>query len=85
MGSRSYYRAVSVWCADDRIEAVGVAKAGGEIELKDCDNPVKEHMQLGAEVGVQGTPAIVLDSGEMIPGYVRPPDLLARLGLTTKP
>ena len=85
VGSRSYYRAVAVWCAKDPAKAIGIAKAGGEIELKNCENPVKDHMQLGAEVGIQGTPAIVLDSGEMIPGYVPPPHLLAQLGLGPKP
>lgn len=85
VGSRSYFRAVSVWCADDPAEAVGVAKAGGEIELRNCDNPVKEHMQMGADVGVQGTPAIILDNGKMIAGYVPAKELLEQLDLAPKP
>jgi len=85
VGSRSYFRAVSVWCAKDKVKAVGVAKAGGEVELQNCDNPVQEHMELGAEVGVEGTPAIVLDTGEMIPGYVPPKQLLSYLGISSKP
>jgi thiol:disulfide interchange protein DsbC len=58
-----------------------VAKAGGEVELQNCDNPVEEHMQLGVDVGVEGTPAIILDTGEMIPGYLPPKQLLSRLGM----
>jgi thiol:disulfide interchange protein DsbC len=42
-------------------------------------NPVKKHMELGELMGVRGTPAIVLDTGDMIPGYVEPKRLAALL------
>ena len=77
-GSRSYQEAVAVWCAADRKQAMTDAKAGKEIDLKTCDNPVMDHMQLGELLGVSGTPALVLDDGEMVPGYV-PPKRLAAL------
>lgn len=70
LGSKSYKEAVSVWCADDRKQAMTDAKSGKSLQAKDCDNPVKDHMELGELLGVSGTPAIVLDSGEMVPGYV---------------
>lgn len=69
VGSNSYNTAVSVWCADDSNTALTVAKQGKAVEEKRCDNPVDEHMQLGQQVGVTGTPAIVLDNGELLPGY----------------
>ena len=81
MGSKSYNRAVSVWCAEDQAKAIGVAKAGGSVPAKKCENPVKEHLELGREVGLRGTPLLVLDDGTMIPGYVPPDSLLAQLGL----
>jgi thiol:disulfide interchange protein DsbC len=81
IGSPSYQRAVSVWCSDDPIKWVGIAKAGGEVAAKECNNPVKESIQLGREVGISGTPAIILENGRMIPGYVPPPRLLAELGI----
>jgi thiol:disulfide interchange protein DsbC len=81
VGSESYHKAVSVWCASDRVKAIGIAKAGGKVEPKKCENPVEKHMDLGAEFGIQGTPAIVLDNGKMLPGYVPPPHLMAQLGL----
>ena len=68
----SYDEAVSVWCADDRNQALTDAKAGKTIPAKTCDNPVDEHMALGRKVGISGTPAIMLESGEVIPGYVEP-------------
>lgn len=82
LGGRSYKRAVGVWCADDRVESVGIAKAGGEVTSKDCDNPVSEHYELGQEIGINGTPAIILDNGEMIAGYVPPRDLFQQLGIS---
>lgn len=54
------------------------AKLGKDIPVKNCDNPVQAHMLLGEQVGVQGTPAIVLEGGQMLPGY-RPANELAAI------
>jgi thiol:disulfide interchange protein DsbC len=69
-GSESYTKAISVWCADDRKEALTAAKKGGSPETKSCDNPVDEHMQLGVDFKVRGTPMIVSEDGKVFPGYV---------------
>ncbi len=76
LGSPSFRKAVSVWCAKDRKKALTEAKLERKVEPKTCDNPVKEQMQLGEEVGVSGTPAIVLEDGSMIPGYRPAADLI---------
>lgn len=68
--SPSYDKAVSVWCADDRNEAMTKAKNGQSLDSKKCDNPVQDHMFLGELMGVNGTPAIVLEDGNLLPGYV---------------
>jgi len=68
--SESYKKAVSVWCSNDRRQALTDAKAGKEIESKSCDNPVEEHMKLGELLGVSGTPAILLENGDLVPGYI---------------
>ena len=70
IGSESYDKAVSVWCADDRRAAMTQAKAGESIPKKDCTNPVAEHHALGRAMSIQGTPALLLEGGEMLPGYV---------------
>ncbi len=75
-GSESYNKAVSVWCAADRQKALTAAKKNEALEAKNCDNPVDEHMQLGEEFGMSGTPMIVTDKGKLLPGYV-PADRLA--------
>jgi thiol:disulfide interchange protein DsbC len=79
--SETYRRSVAVWCAKDRVKAIGIAKAGGKIEMKSCVNPVDEHVRLGQEVGVEGTPTIVMDDGRVLPGYAPAAELLAALGL----
>lgn len=77
--SDSYHKAVAVWCSSDRKAALTKAKKGEEIEMKECENPVKKHMELGQQLGVTGTPAIFLSSGELVPGYVPPARLLTAL------
>lgn len=78
--SDTYKRSVAVWCAADRVKAVGVAKAGGKIEMKTCSNPVDSHYKLGERLGVNGTPTIFIDDGKKIGGYVPAARLLAILG-----
>ncbi|HFD79930.1 MAG TPA: DsbC family protein [Gammaproteobacteria bacterium] len=77
-GSPSYKKAVAVWCADDRRQALTDAKNGKAIEMKTCANPVDRHMQLVRQLGARGTPFIVLEDGSTQPGYV-PAKPLARL------
>jgi thiol:disulfide interchange protein DsbC len=69
-GSPSYQKAVSSWCADDPKQAFTEAKQGKDIPEKTCPNPVDAHLALGQQFGVQGTPTIVLEDGETLPGYV---------------
>lgn len=80
----SYDKAVAVWCSDDRQKALTEAKKGAVITAPKCANPVKKHMELGELMGIRGTPAIVLDNGEMVPGYVEPKRLSALLDKTSK-
>ena len=79
IGSRSYEKAVSVWCAEDQQEAMTQAKAGADPDPAQCDNPIAEQYQLGMELGVSGTPALLTSDGQLIPGYVPPEQLRARL------
>ena len=61
---------ISVWCADDPQKAMTDAKSGLGVESASCPNPVQNHFDLGGQVGVRGTPAILLEDGSMIGGYV---------------
>ncbi len=79
IGSSTYKKMVSVWCADDRNKALTDAKAGRAIETKSCEAPVKEQYELGQLMGVRGTPAIVLETGQELPGYVPAKELVKLL------
>ncbi len=68
--SKSYDKAVSVWCAKDQKSAMTKAKKGQRIETKQCENPIDKHLILAKMLGINGTPALVLGNGELIPGYV---------------
>ncbi len=82
MGSMSYKKIASAWCADDKLAALDDLKAGKQIDIKVCDdNPVAKQYALGQKLGVTGTPAIVLESGELIPGYLKADELARRLKL----
>jgi len=78
VGSESYKKAVAVWCAADRRAALTAAKNGQPIEMKTCENPIAEHMELVDKLGARGTPFIVLENGQTQPGYV-PARQMARL------
>lgn len=78
-GSSDMKKTVSVWCSDDQQMALDIAKSGGEVDDKSCDNPIRDHLKLARELGVRGTPAIILEDGQMLPGYVPFDKLVAEL------
>jgi thiol:disulfide interchange protein DsbC len=71
--------AVSVWCADDRKAALTAAKTDQPVEPRTCDNPVEEQRKLALLLGAGGTPAIFLEDGELLPGYLPAKELAQRL------
>jgi len=70
--SESFDKAADVWCAKDRKQAMTDAKNGKDVDAEKCQSPIKAHYELGRRLGVTGTPALFLESGEMLPGYVPP-------------
>jgi len=85
IGSPSYDKAVSVWCAKDRNAAFTAAKGGATPAPLKCDNPVADQFTLGAQVGVDGTPTIFAPDGTKLGGYLPPEQLLAKLQALDKP
>lgn len=68
---------VKVWCSKDKAKAMSDAKQGKPIEGEVCeDNPILKELQLGVQLGISGTPTIVLENGTVLPGYVPPDKLL---------
>ena len=82
MNSDGAKKLATAWCADDQQTTLTELKAGVDLPVNDCaDNPIAAQYQLGQDMGVSGTPAIITSSGVMIPGYRPAADLAAVLGL----
>ena len=81
VNSQAQQKLVNVWCADHRQEAMNRAKGGEDLAATQCDNPVAEQFEMARSQGIQGTPAIILPDGRVIPGYVPAERLLKQLGL----
>lgn len=83
IGSESYDKIVSAWCAEDPNAALTRVKARQPIPSATCENPVAEQYQLGREMGVSGTPAIILQDGTLLPGYMPADKLAEAVGVTS--
>ena len=78
--SRAWSKSEDVWCAADRNSALTAAKLDRKFETSECDaSMISEHYKLGQGIGLSGTPAIVLEDGTLIGGYLPPDALSARL------
>ncbi|MEO0369463.1 MAG: thioredoxin fold domain-containing protein, partial [Pseudomonadota bacterium] len=76
--SQSYNDMVSVWCDKDPQDALTKAKAGDSFRKDStCEREqVAKQYDFGRQVGVTGTPTIVLQNGSVIPGYQPPEQLM---------
>ncbi|MBT8144768.1 MAG: DsbC family protein [Gammaproteobacteria bacterium] len=76
----SWAKAEQVWCAGNRNTALTLAKQDQAFESRSCDSPVvSQHYALGQDIGLRGTPAIVLEDGRLVSGYLPPDGLLSRI------
>lgn len=79
-GTDSWQKASDVWCAADRNQALTLAKQDKKFDTKACDaSVVATHYALGQDVGLRGTPAIVLQDGTLVSGYLPPLQLTEAL------
>lgn len=82
LASDGYRRLANAWCSDNPQDVITKLKDKQSAPDIVCDdNPIASQYQLGQEVGVRGTPAIVLESGKMLPGYRTADELIVILGL----
>ena len=84
-GSASWDKAVAAWCADKPGVALSLAKAGKDIAMKTCANPVAEQYAMGGDFGVSGTPAVIYEDGTLQHGYLPAARLAQRLGIMGQP
>ena len=82
--TESWHKAEQVWCSANRNEALTRAKRDEAIKAPSCPaDVIARDWELGHKLAVEGTPSIVLPSGEMLGGYA-PPAQLARYLKTGK-
>lgn len=80
--SGSAQKLVTVWCSKEPNELMDRFKQGQNVALQPCElNPVGEQFLLGQQVGVAGTPSIILPSGKLVPGAVSAEYLAQLLGI----
>ena len=80
IGTKSFSKMVSAWCSDNPKQTLTKLKKGRDLKLAFCDTqPVAKHYTIGQKLGISGTPAIVTKSGELLPGYYPPDELLEKL------
>ncbi|MGQ0285891.1 bifunctional protein-disulfide isomerase/oxidoreductase DsbC [Pasteurellaceae bacterium 22721_9_1] len=69
----------AIFTADDKAHALNEAEKGNLPKQLKTPHIVAKHYQLGLQFGVQGTPSIITENGEVIGGYLAPKSLLAAL------
>ncbi|PTQ89091.1 thioredoxin fold domain-containing protein [Agitococcus lubricus] len=74
-------RMEAIWCSANPREALTLAKQGQNITAPECKSPVKAQYDLGQDLGVRGTPAVFLESGMQVGGYLSPKDLAAAMNI----
>jgi thiol:disulfide interchange protein DsbC len=79
LNTKEHRKMISTWCSDNRAAMLTSAERGGDVPEVDCDNPVAEQYNLGREVGVTGTPALVLEDGTILIGFRSAADLIPGL------
>lgn len=66
----------AIWCSKDSHQSFDLAMSGKEVTgPASCKVDIKQHYALGLQFGIQGTPAMVLQDGSLIPGYQGPKEL----------
>lgn len=84
IGSSSAAKLESAWCAEDPQSALTRLKSGDPVEPRSCVNPVAAQYRLGQLMGVRGTPALFLEDGRLLPGYMPADALAAEMGLSAR-
>lgn len=72
----------SIWCSNNPVKAMDIAKNNGEIKPVTCDSPVAAQFILGQKLGVNATPTLFTDEGRKMSGFASTQKLLEDLNLT---
>lgn len=79
LDSPSHKKLQDVWCAKDPKAAMTAAKNERSVASATCKSPLAEHFNMVRQMGLGGTPAIILKDGTLLPGYMPPDRLLEQI------
>ena len=81
--SATFDQMQQIWCATDQKGALTKAKQGSSLKQdvlsRRCDQTIQKQYELGQALEINGTPAIFLADGRMLPGYYPAQKLLETL------
>lgn len=78
--SKTFEKMQMVWCAKDKNAAYTSVINAQDIPKQSCSTQsVQNQYHLGQKLGIRGTPALILQDGSLIPGYMPPDSLKAML------
>lgn len=63
-------KSISAWCSSDKVAAADTIFSGKAIKGIDCANPIDRNIQKAVGLKINGTPAILFESGEIVNGYI---------------
>jgi len=73
----------AIWCSENRVQALETTMrtpedSPSQISAKKCETPLAAIQAVATQLGVTGTPTLVLDNGEIIEGFVTKDALQAK-------
>ena len=76
----TYNKMMGIVCSDDPETSMNMVMRGTGLPPKSCANSIKEHYELGTQLGVRGTPAVYgMDGKSVMGGYGPAKTLLQKL------
>jgi thiol:disulfide interchange protein DsbC len=83
----SFEKAKNIWCSKDRAAAWSAAMLENKsppAAAADCKHPLKENIDLGQRLGVNGTPTLIFQDGSRLPGASSVDEIEKRLAAGKK-
>jgi thiol:disulfide interchange protein DsbC len=85
--TNDFNKLVNIWSSIDPKAALDKAMAGSNMNYNDMHpsskalSIVEQQQALGLQLGITGTPSIILENGEIISGYVKPEVIAQKLNI----
>ncbi|HHQ68952.1 MAG TPA: DsbC family protein [Halothiobacillaceae bacterium] len=84
-GSPTFIESSKVMCSDDKKKLIDIAMKRQNIDGEACmDDLISQNLQLARELGMSGTPHIILPDGTPLPGFRPANEILAAIEQTAK-